>query len=383
MDEISRLFAKLKEADILHRRIEGIDRDAEGFADQVNRLVEVVAPDLSAGPVEEAVIKLYQGLKTGRDAHAKEHTLQKQLQQEQKRLKTADQDILHHQAQLRHMCDEAGCENYQDLSEAEQRSDKRRQLEADLEMIDERLRQLSGGLAVEDFISEAAGVDPDGMAGDMRQLEEVIQELGQKKSELDQTIGRQRNELDKMDGSPLAAEMAEEIQWLLARLAGSAEQYARLKVAAKVLSLAVERYRSKYQGPLLGQASLLFQKMTGGSFEGLRAEFDDRGRPVIMGVRPGQGEIVGVSGMSDGTADQLFLALRLAGLQMYIEKNESMPFILDDILIKFDNERAATALQTLADVSAQTQLIFFTHHQHLVDLAQTHIDPAVLTCHRL
>ena len=44
--------------------------------------------------------------------------------------------------------------------------------------------------------------------------------------------------------------------------------------------------------------------------------------------------------MSDGTADQLYLALRLASFEHYVSHNEPLPLVLDDILIQFDNERA-------------------------------------------
>ena len=87
--------------------------------------------------------------------------------------------------------------------------------------------------------------------------------------------------------------------------------------------------------------------------------------------------------MSDGTADQLYLALRLAGLMLYLEKNEPIPFIVDDILIKFDDDRAAAALGALEKISRRTQLVFFTHHLHLVQLAREYVHPDALFEHRL
>ena len=150
-----------------------------------------------------------------------------------------------------------------------------------------------------------------------------------------------------------------------------------------MLSLAIERYRDKSEGPILKNASALFKQITGGSFEGIRAEYDDKGQPEIVGVRQKDKEIVSVEGMSDGTTDQLYLALRLAGLEIYLETNEPIPFIVDDILIKFDNDRAIATLNALADISQKTQVIFFTHHRHLAELADKHIDPAVLFHHKL
>jgi uncharacterized protein YhaN len=104
---------------------------------------------------------------------------------------------------------------------------------------------------------------------------------------------------------------------------------------------------------------------------------------VIAAGRPGGGEAVAVDGMSDGTADQLFLALRLAGLEHYLDANEAMPFVVDDILITFDDERAAAALQALCALSARTQVIFFTHHRHLLELAAGVLDPSAVFAHSL
>jgi uncharacterized protein YhaN len=87
--------------------------------------------------------------------------------------------------------------------------------------------------------------------------------------------------------------------------------------------------------------------------------------------------------MSDGTLDQLYLSLRLATLEKYLAANEAMPFIVDDILIRFDDHRARATLQVLAELSNKTQILFFTHNQHLPALAQKQIDPAFLVIHEL
>lgn len=74
--------------------------------------------------------------------------------------------------------------------------------------------------------------------------------------------------------------------------------------------------------------------------------------------------------MSDGTRDQLFLALRRASLERFLDASEPLPFIVDDILFQFDDHRAEATLRVLAQLSAKTQVIFFTHHRRLVEIAQ-------------
>ncbi len=383
MEDLKSLFDKIKETGILQKRIEGIDQDADHFIGKVSGLARVVSPDLSRRPSDEAVLELHQRLKRARDAAAKKAALQKQLAQEENRLSQAEADIARIEAGLKAMCAEAGCKNPDELAGAEQRSERRRAIETGLQNTDDQLRRLSAGATVEDFIQGAAAVDPDAITGEIAHLESSIERLEREKSELDQSIGSERTELSKMDGTSRASILAEEIQIGLGRLENHVAHYARLKIAAKVLAMAVERYRDKSQGPILTRASELFRRITGGSFEGLRAEFDDAGRPVIVGARPGSADLVTEEGMSDGTADQLYLALRLAGLEMYLKKNEPLPFVVDDILIMFDNDRAAATLKVLAELSEKTQVIFFTHHRHLVELAENHIDPALLIEHTL
>ncbi|MBT8363458.1 MAG: AAA family ATPase [Deltaproteobacteria bacterium] len=381
MDELKILFDKLKEADILQKRIQGIDRDADQFAKRVVALVDAVAKDLSGLRPEEAAVELNTRLTRAITVRSNRQTFRHQLSKEKRRLDGAVYAISRIETRLNAMCQEAGISSHEDLPDAERRSDNRRRIETGLQNLDERLLQLSGGATVADFIKEALQVDPDSTDGEINLLEEEINRLNQEKSLLDQTIGEERNELSKMDGSARAAELAEDIQIQMGRLENDIEQYARLKIASKVLSRAIERYRDKSQGPILNRATALFRQITLGSFEGVRAEFDDNGQPVLVGVRPDGSDIVTVDGMSDGTADQLYLALRLAGLEDYLDKNEPLPFVVDDILIKFDDDRAAAALQILADISRKTQVIFFTHHRHLVELAQKHIKSSVLIKH--
>ncbi|AUX47021.1 hypothetical protein SOCE26_085320 [Sorangium cellulosum] len=92
---------------------------------------------------------------------------------------------------------------------------------------------------------------------------------------------------------------------------------------------------------------------------------------------------VDVSGLSDGTRDQLYLALRLASLEHHARAGEPMPLILDDLLIHFDDDRARAALAVLGEMTATTQVLFFTHHARLVELAREAVPAGVLREHRL
>ena len=184
-----------------------------------------------------------------------------------------------------------------------------------------------------------------------------------------------------MDGADGAAAAAETIQTTLARLQVDVGRYSALRLAAVVLQRGIERYREKNQGPILTRAGRLFAGLTDGSFAGLQID-DDGAGAVLKGVRP-DGRLVGVEGMSNGSHDQLYLALRLASLESWLQAHEPIPFVVDDILLNFDDQRALAALRALAELSQHTQVLFFTHHRHLVELAEANLPAGVLFVHEL
>ena len=93
-----------------------------------------------------------------------------------------------------------------------------------------------------------------------------------------------------------------------------------------------------------------------------------RGALQRAGVRPDKTE-VSVDGMSDGTRDQLFLALRLATIERQRDQQDPLPFVVDDILVGFDDERSKACLEVLAEFAQKTQVLVFTHHSMVAQAA--------------
>ena len=185
-----------------------------------------------------------------------------------------------------------------------------------------------------------------------------------------------------MRGDSGAAEAAALAQEALARVRSDLDRYVRAKTAAVLLAREIDRYREENQGPLLTKASQLFARLTLGSFSGVRAGYDDKDRPALRCVRDGNVE-VDVTGLSEGTRDQLYLSLRLASLLRYADMAEPMPLVLDDVLIQFDDDRSRAALGVIAEVATRMQVLFFTHHARMVDLARAAVPAAALTVHEL
>ena len=148
----------------------------------------------------------------------------------------------------------------------------------------------------------------------------------------------------------------------------AAERYLKLHTASRLLKWSMEKFRETKQGPMLAKASAIFNSLTLGSFSRLLVD-SEAATPRLFGIRP-SGEQVEVVGMSEGSRDQLYLALRLAALELQIDQGLNMPLIADDLFINFDDRRTAAGLEVLGELSRRMQVVFLTHHEHLVPLAK-------------
>jgi len=376
-------FDKLKEADDFRKRIDGIDRDAREFEQAVLELAHEIGPDLTGLDAPQTISQLKSRLdRAGRDQAVLQQYAEEIDALEKGKLgaQTALAGIEVQMATQRRL---AGCETEEELDEAERRSAEYLKFRDKLEEVEETLARIAEGIPLADLEERAYGVDPDALPGRIGELTDEIEgRLDPEIRELSETIGREKNELAHMDGSGKAAELADESQQTLTRIRRLTERYIRVKLATRILREEIERYRAENQDPVLRIASRYFSELTLGSFAGLRTDVDDQGQPVLTGVRP-TGAWLQVAGMSSGTRDQLYLALRLATLEWRIQSSEPMPFIVDDILINFDDERSGATLKALGDLAVKTQVILFTHHGQILEAARAMGSHGRVFIHRL
>ncbi len=370
MDILKSSFDKLDEADGFKKRIIGIDRDNQVFETELADLLKQVAPDLVSKTSVQGVNDLLARLNEARKDDAVWRQYLEEIQALEKEIIGAETSLDSNQKQMAVLIDQAGCKGEEDLDEAETRSSEYLQLKENIAQIEKVINEIAEGVAIEELERQGREVNPDELPGQITALsQEIEQVLDPELNELIETIGREKNEMSKMDGKSRAAEIAEESQQVLAGIKSLTERFIRVKLSTKILLDVIERYREEHQGPILKRASDYFRQISLGSFSALRTDINDQGRPVLIGVRP-DGTWLKVDGMSDGTRDQLYLALRLATLDWRLESNEPMPFIVDDIMINFDDDRSRATIKALSGLAERNQIILFTHHRRIVEIAE-------------
>ncbi len=381
IENIRVLIAKQGEAKKLRIRIEAIDEDAESFCDQVVNMTATITPELTDLPADEAVLRLNSLLSKNRAKQTKRQQIEEQIEQAKQEIQDSEASMQTMADRLDALCAEAKCKKQSELEEAERRSAHYLRIKEAVDLIEQEILETGDGTSVADLEAEAEGMDPDVLPGRIKELSNTIEdELEPRRTELAEVKGREEKELELMDGSDQAAVLADQAQAILAGIRADAERYVQVKLAGKILRDQIEYYRKENQGPLVKRGGEYFSTLTLGSFDGLMTDFNKKDEPVLAGIRP-NGEQVYVEGMSSGTRDQLYLALRLASLEKYMESSEPMPFIVDDVLVDFDDNRSQAALSTLAELAEKTQVILFTHHSQVVKQAKQL--PGMMQLHKL
>jgi uncharacterized protein YhaN len=379
---LDQVMHKIERIHGLRRRIERMEEDANVFRADVVRLTAQLAPELLDLPVENIVVHLSERLSAAERDATRQEQLQQRLEKEQRTFTQAQTQLQQAQAQLQVLFQQACCDNVNDLELAEQKSAHKYQVQKELLELEQQLLEQGEGLSLLELAQAANEIDPDQLPDQIQQNQNTLQQLEQTRSELDQKIGELKTLLGQMDGNAEAAKAADEAQFAKSEIQTLSERYIQTHLAAFVLRKSMDRYREQHQEPLLQRTSALFSRLTLGRYQGVCSGFvGNNPQAVLLGMRD-RAEIA-THAMSEGTRDQLYLALRLASVSHYLAEHEPLPLVLDDILINFDDDRAAVTLQILAEFAQQTQVLFFTHHQHLISLAQSVVKSDLLKVHAL
>jgi uncharacterized protein YhaN len=261
------------------------------------------------------------------------------------------------------------------------RSEEHSVLVCRIAQLEEDLRKATG-LTVRQIESEAAEMEGVEIDPEIDELVREIEGMDEKLKVQGEVVGELTNKRSLIDASEKAADAMTDAQQSLAAVATYGEEYVQVLLAKRLLEEQVSIYRDEHQGPLLARARQLFRKLTLDRYLGLDTDTDDKGHPYLL-ARTANDKLLDINALSTGTRDQLYLALRLAALEQYIDRRGPLPLVLDDLFVHFDDQRTAAALAVLDTLADQTQVLLFTHHEQVAKQAATVIDADRLTVHHL
>ena len=182
---------------------------------------------------------------------------------------------------------------------------------------------------------------------DTRQLlRDCLQEQQRMQNRLGQYQGRMTN-LGSRE------ELQKQLDRKIKRIAKLEETYAALTIAMDTLAEARAELQRRFAPRITKRAQKMLAAMTDGRYSSVTM-----GEDFSMRTSAGEEDTLrDAIWRSDGTMDQLYLALRLAVAE---ELTPKAPLVLDDVLVRFDDKRMAAAVDLLKDMAKDRQIILFS-----------------------
>jgi len=376
LDEMVRQASALSDAQQRKAHLQAVVDDLITQASQVAVLLGESAPVA----LDDFADRLRKRLAASRERDKERAVLIRDQAKAREKKRLAELEQVTQAAVHTRLCAAAMVETTDKLPEVEDAAACKRQVQRNLSLLREQLTRASSR-PEEKLRKSLSGRDAFVIDSERDRCRAEIINREQEQASARQAEEQARRALEAIDASDRAAIAREAMESAAARYRSAIRPWARLKLAHALLQESLNRFREQAQAPMVAAASTYFSLMTGEAYERLVTD-ESEDKPVLCAQRAG-GSRIGIEEMSEGTADQLYLALRLAALELRRSSHPQMPLILDDALVTSDDERAANILQALARFAEHGQVMIFTHHRHLIDVAHRALGDQAFVTHTL
>lgn len=218
--------------------------------------------------------------------------------------------------------------------------------------------------AAEEAVGAAVPVDDPAAA--RHELDELAREAAELRSRADQLDGR----LDAADGAATPVTEAEELVALREEELDRVKRLdATLRTTVELLGEAQTRVQQDL-APILRDGVLqVLPSLTGGRYDDVQVV----PATLEVRVRTAAGAYRSATQLSHGTAEQVYLALRLVLADYLVTTGEIAPLVLDDVTVQFDEDRTVACLELLRDAAAGRQIVLFSQEREVASWARSHL----------
>ena len=373
LDALPQLIEK---QDDLSRRIDAMAEDRARFVAAVSALAEELGLAFEATRVLEANDLLQQRLLAARQKAERQQALTESLAEAEERLRTARSALAGIDHRRSEMCALLGGETFSELLAQLKLAADKAVLTARRKARARELVTLLLSPSLEEAGALCRAADAATLQAEVVALESNLEAEEEVATQLYHEYRTAEAAIEAVGGDGRVARLEEERRTLLLEIEEQAEGYLRLKVGVLAAERALQIYRDRHRSAMMTRAGEAFAAITGGRFAKLTTVPGKNGE-VLVGIRANGASLL-ASEMSKGSCFQLYLALRIAGYHEYATHHEALPFVADDIMETFDDDRSAESFRLLAAMAEKGQVIYLTHHAHMRDMAHKVCGKAVM-----
>lgn len=359
--------SRRREVQSLDQRISDMQSGAALFEQQVAEVCRAVAPQLAELPAVAAAEELSRLLDQAKNAAQKREDLLAQQQTLQRRLARSTAMQQQKQQAKLGLLATAQVADETAFREVARRAARRAELHDEINGLQRELRAIREAEDADAFDACLAQVETDQLELELAQVADRIEALEAELQELARTDGETREKLRRIDTQTECVRKAAELESLRASLRDALDQWAPLVIAQTLMNRAIQKFEREHQPAMMRTVASLLERMTNGRYVDIHRRLDATGTLL---VEQADGTRKEPQMLSTGTREQLYLAIRLAYIRHYCQEAESLPVVMDDVLVNFDDQRAESTFDAIMEFADQVQVLFLTCHQHTVELVQ-------------
>jgi uncharacterized protein YhaN len=302
--------------------------------------------------------------------------LAKKIAADSLRIEVQEKALTGHKDEIDNLLAAAGVAKEDEFLRKGRLFEEKRQILTDLSRAETALRKISGEedlsllrRELENLNLEDLKVTETGHQETLQDLEEEREALAHKRAEMNQSMAR-------LSSADDISRLRAEEEALVTELRELAKEWGSNAIARALLGEARRRYEQEQQPKVINEAGRFFREMTGGKYEKVIAPMGEE----TFEIMTKKGEIKKQGILSTGTLEQLYLAIRFAYITNYSNHTESLPVIMDDVLVNFDPERTENAIKAILALARTHQILYFTCHPETVErFRKYHADAPVFS----
>lgn len=363
------LIRKKEEAE---KKLQHVEERAHTYLGRVNDALKLCnLKTTSLDNISQSIHKLDDTLKKQKGLKEKKEHLEERIRELETRGKTIQDIINDLENNIQNLIVEGGVRNAEEFRKHSTVVQKRERLMERKNTLEIQLARLIGSAPEIEKFKEEVTAETDPMTTDqsIEKLESEITQLEGELSGITQNIGAKKNQISELEKNERLGGLRLEEENLKARLQEAISEWSVNALCHKLLNDAMAVYERERQPLVLKHAGKYLDKITEGRY--VRVIKKAEGNKLVVET-PG-GLQKSVTALSRGTAEQLYLSMRLAFIKEYANRVGTLPLIVDDILVNFDPQRAKTTIRLLNEISKENQIIMFTCHPNTLDLCKKEI----------
>ena len=341
---------------LANRALKGCNRDSVG-EDEIQGVVQSLVREFQEtekGDQKRAL--LTHEMKTNQDAMERIQKQRKKIQEE-----------------IHELMVSGGADDEEGFRKRGQIYERRMSLKQDIDRHEETIRRHSSKLGTMDSVEKRlSAINLEALEQERAKLESELQDMEANLGRLNKEEATLEEQARQLVNDDRISALRTEEEGLKEELSFLAAEWSSVRLAQGLIRRARERYQKERQPEVIREAAQFFERLTLGKYPSLVAPIGE-GRVEVVCQDNSRKE---VGQLSRGTAEQLYLSLRFGFIREFSETTESLPIIMDEILVNFDPRRAKATAETIIELSKEHQILFFTCHPQTAGLYRK-IDPHV------